>query len=68
MNYLQDSEDLTSILNKMISQSEEINLTHLVRPNRREGMIFFIQHFVFKTFSSTMAYAWRNVRFAIHAT
>ena len=33
MNSSQDSEDLTSILNKMIFQSEEINLTHLVRPN-----------------------------------
>ena len=53
MNYLQDSEDLISISNKMIFQSEEINLTQLVRPNQRFRMIFFIQHFVFKTFSST---------------
>ena len=39
LNYL-DSADLIYILNNMIFQSEEINLTHLARPNWRFRMTF----------------------------
>ena len=54
MDYLQDSEDWISILNQMIFSEFWRNKS--LRPfgsNWRIRMIFFIQHFVFKTFIST---------------